>query len=415
MVTNPGNLTPDSRVTIGTRFKDNYTAYDLGRPNGVGGILGPVAFKRSIDGSIDPDTMLLGGGAARFWGALFEVKVLRGEGGHIIGFDDDGNSETPYSADYFADAPFNDAGLIYTSDGALFANRWPIGGVEIIQPGGIPYTTLPVGLGGLTFVPEGFGGAGQLKATGLWSSNAFYTVNYSPDGMFEDGSPRYKIDSLEEETNAGFGPGAFIYMPASKPNFENGNSLVMAEWNVGEIAAYEVDSQGNPIATTREVLVDDYFGAWGGVVDPVTGDLLFSAWSGNDNVMVVRGLGQPGENEVGLKDWLIFVDADLDGVRDAGEKFTYTDAQGKYSFDLAPGTYRIVQESQLGWAQTKPTNPKYWDVTIVDNDTKFGIDFGNTNSRLAGENVAPEFISEPPLPSEVVSNNKFSYRVRQPT
>jgi RHS repeat-associated protein len=407
-VTNPGNLTPDGRVKIGDRFKDNYAAYDLGRPKGIPGTLGAMTFKRNADGTVDPNTMLVGGGAASRGGALYEVKVLRGEGGHIIGFDDDAIPESAYYASYFADSPYTDAGLVYTEDGVLLANLWPVSGVNIINPGGAPNATLPNALGGLTFVPTGFGGAGQLKATGKWASNAFYTVNYSQDGTFADGTPRYKIDRLTEETNAGFGPGAFVYVPTTAPNFSGGNSLVMAEWNVGEIAAYEVDSQGNPIASTREVMIDDYNGAWGAIADPVTGDLIFNAWRRFNNIMVVRGLGKPTENEAGLKDWLVFVDEDRDGVRDTNEQFTYTDSQGNYSFSLAAGNYRIVQEVQPGWTQTKPTSPKYWDVTVAANDVKFGIDFGNTNSKLAGENIAPEFTST--ALTSVITGDKFSYR-----
>jgi hypothetical protein len=87
---------------------------------------------------------------------------------------------------------------------------------------------------------------------------------------------------------------------------------------------------------------------------------------------------------------------DQDGIRDANEQFTYTDTLGNYTFDLAPGTYRIAQELQRGWTQTNPLNPIYRDVTIVAGDVKFSQDFANTNNRLAGANVDPEFISLPP-------------------
>ncbi|MCC3595198.1 MAG: hypothetical protein JGK14_32355, partial [Microcoleus sp. PH2017_28_MFU_U_A] len=97
-VTNPGNMTPDNRVVVGPRFADNYAAYDLNRPDGVPGILGAMTFKRNADGTVDPNTLLLGGGAASGGGALYEVKVVRGENGHIIGLDDDGEAETPYTA-----------------------------------------------------------------------------------------------------------------------------------------------------------------------------------------------------------------------------------------------------------------------------------------------------------------------------
>jgi hypothetical protein len=73
--------------------------------------------------------------------------------------------------------------------------------------------------------------------------------------------------------------------------------------------------------------------------------------------MVVRGLGHSGQNEAGLKSWIVYIDSNRDGVRGANEQYTYTDAKGNYTFDLAPGTYRIAEELQRGWTQTNPLNP----------------------------------------------------------
>ena len=93
--------------------------------------------------------------------------------------------------------------------------------------------------------------------------------------------------------------------------------------------------------------------------------------AGYNNVTVVRGLGKPGANEAGLKNWVVFVDTDSDGVRDAEEEFTYTDDKGNYSFELAAGSYRIEMEKQPGWTQTTPTNPTYRQVTVVANERKY--------------------------------------------
>ncbi|MBD2468818.1 Ig-like domain-containing protein [Nostoc sp. FACHB-145] len=411
-VTNPGNMTPNTHVTIGESFRDNYIAYDLGRPAGIAGTFGSMTFKHNADGSVDPNTLLLSGGADSPGGTIYEVKVLRGEGGHIIGFDDDNNPETPYYASYFADSPYSDAGLVYTPDNVLLANMWSASGINIINPGGAPKQTLPYRFGGLAFVPEGLPGAGQLKATGHWPSNAFYTLNYSTSGTFADGTPKYVINSADYETNVGFGPGAFVYMGQTAPDFEDGAGILVADWNTGQINAYDIDSDGNPIASTQKLFMGDFGGAWGATKDPVTGDVIFTPWVrpwyGNPGLTIVRGLGQAADNEPGAKNWIVYVDADLDGVRDADERFTYTDSRGQYSFDLAPGTYRIAQELQPGWTQTSPTNPRYWDVTVAANNTKIGIDFGVTNSKLAGDNVDPEFTST--AVTQVTTGEKYLYR-----
>ncbi|MEG5045908.1 putative Ig domain-containing protein [Microcoleus sp. B4-C1] len=407
-VTNPGNMTPDSRVVVDPRFADNYAAYNLNRPDGVPGILGAMTFKRNPDGTVDPNTLLLGGGAASPGGALYEVKVVRGENGHIIGLDDDGDPETPYTANYFADSSYSDAGLVYTPDNVLLSNLWKPGGIHSIKPGGAPNQRYPGGLGGLTFVPEGFPGEGQLKATGAYPSSGFYTVTYTRNGNFPDGTPRYIINPPELETTAGAGPGAFVYMPISAPNFDSGEGLLMAEWNGGGIYAYSIDNDGNPIPSSRTPFVTNYGGAWGATTDPVTGDLLFNAWAGFSNLMVVRGLGKPTDNEPGMENWLVYVDTNRDGIRNTNEPFTYSDVSGNYSFTLAPGNYRIVSQLQPGWTQTSPTNPIYQEVTVTANNTKFGVDFAATNSKLAGPNIDPEFTSTPP--TTVKAGERLVYR-----
>jgi hypothetical protein len=183
-VTNPGNLIPYDHVTIGdrnqpgNRFKNDYAAYALGRPDGVPGILGGAAFK-------DENTLLLGGGAASEGGAIYNVRVQRGEGGHIIGFDQDAYTT------YFGDAPYNDASIVQLPGGTIWANQWPSSGVTVVRPGGAPYELLPNRLGGMAFVPAGFPGAGELKAFDAYNGSGFRTVNYGLNGTYADGTPRY--------------------------------------------------------------------------------------------------------------------------------------------------------------------------------------------------------------------------------
>ena len=56
-----------------------------------------------------------------------------------------------------------------------------------------------------------------------------------------------------------------------------------------------------------------------------------------------------------LAGWTIFLDTDADGVLDAGEAQTTTDAQGHYAFsDLPPGSYTVAEVGQDGWWQTYP-------------------------------------------------------------
>jgi len=59
--------------------------------------------------------------------------------------------------------------------------------------------------------------------------------------------------------------------------------------------------------------------------------------------------------ETPLEGWTIFLDQNRNGMRDTGERFTKTDANGEYAFTNLPvGTYVVAEEGQLGWEQTLP-------------------------------------------------------------
>lgn len=69
----------------------------------------------------------------------------------------------------------------------------------------------------------------------------------------------------------------------------------------------------------------------------------------------------------------------------------------------------ITLSSQPGWRQTAPVNPNYFEVTVAANDIVSGLEFGNTNDRFAGENVAPEFTSTPPT-DQITTGERLLYR-----
>ncbi|MCA9188553.1 MAG: proprotein convertase P-domain-containing protein, partial [Planctomycetales bacterium] len=67
------------------------------------------------------------------------------------------------------------------------------------------------------------------------------------------------------------------------------------------------------------------------------------------------GLDDDSNRAIG-DDWTVFLDANGNGQRDAGEAFTTTiGSSGAFSFpNVAPGTYVVVQELPAGWTQTAP-------------------------------------------------------------
>jgi len=85
--------------------------------------------------------------------------------------------------------------------------------------------------------------------------------------------------------------------------------------------------------------------------------------------------GVKDSGEAGLAGWTIYLDANKNGVLDAGEKSTTTDANGNYSFEnLGPGTYTVREVQQTGWEQTS-ANPA--DIAAASGVNRTNVDFGN--------------------------------------
>jgi RHS repeat-associated protein len=80
----------------------------------------------------------------------------------------------------------------------------------------------------------------------------------------------------------------------------------------------------------------------------------------------------------GLGGRTVYIDANGNGVRDAGEFSTTTAADGGYSFTgLAAGTYTVAQELPSGWGQTAPSGGRAQVVTVVSGQPTEGADFGS--------------------------------------
>jgi hypothetical protein len=270
----------DVGIMVDPFYAAAYTCFDLGPVPGVppakyGGLT-------LLPGSCSA-TLLIGGDANYPEGKLYAIDVARNGEGQISGFVD--------SAVVWADAPYNDGGVVFGPDDVLFLARWPENELGQILPGstapdkvvdlealGVAYSAA-----GLNFVPPGFGGAGALKLVS-WSGGEWYTLAFSPDG-----SGTYDIDSATWELTVGGGPEGFVYVSAGNPLFP-ADSMLLSEWSANRVATYEVDAQGNPDTATRRDFVTAFRGAEGAYRDPGTGDFFFSTWgSGADRVIVVRG------------------------------------------------------------------------------------------------------------------------------
>src|SRR5919202_195083 len=93
-------------------------------------------------------------------------------------------------------------------------------------------------------------------------------------------------------------------------------------------------------------------------------------------------------DEPGIKNVRIYIDSNGNGQRDAGEQNTLTDKNGAWSFNVAPGTYKIREERVNGIngeplernfpQSTPPNNIPVLDVTVAPGQTFACAQVGDT-------------------------------------
>jgi uncharacterized repeat protein (TIGR01451 family) len=385
-VSDPGGseLSPSEVITVSDDFDEFYAAFEIGTPDGVPNNFGGLTLKFD-----DPNTLLIGGEANSSTGALYAVPLLRGAGGHIVGF--------AGPATRFADAANNDGGVAYGPDNVLFTARYPnnelgqlkVGSIatdKIISLGDLGVAVSP---GGLVFVPPELPGAGQLKLVS-WPGGQFYSATVTPDG-----TGTFDISTPELKTTIVGGPEGIAYIPSGSPGF-GAPSLLVAEYSAGVVSSYSVDLDGNPIDSTRQVLIAGLSGAEGAFFDPFTGDFLFSTFGGGSKIVQVRGFAAPQfVQEPGIPGVQVYLDINNSGEYDAGDELnpgepltetmfddphTTVDETGMYWFsDLHAGNYVVRELTPSGFNQTFPTSTDSFAhfVELPAGGTIEGRDFGN--------------------------------------
>jgi hypothetical protein len=284
-------------------FHAGYTVTSLGSVPDLPADYGGLTFKRG-----DPGTLLIGGSANNPSAAIYAIRVARGANQRITGFT--GSASRVASAPGLGDGGI-DGGLAYGPLDLLFFTTWNDNIMGQIKPGStapdkmIDLTSFGVepSVGTLTFVPPGFPGAGRLKI-------ASYTAGTWHDAtLVADASGTFDVVEVTERVIVGGGPEGIVYVAAGNAQF-SAPSVLITEFDNDRVSAYEVDAAGDPIPATRRDFLTRLTGvpepdplvsggAQGAVVDPLTGDVLFSTF-GNANqdtavnrVLIVRGFLPP--------------------------------------------------------------------------------------------------------------------------
>lgn len=239
----------------------------------------------------DPDRLLLATSAIASEGAIYSVGVVRDADRHITGFSG--------ALTKVASVPYIDGGLAYGPEGVLFTAAWPSQQLIQLKPG----STAPdkvIGLGplgvsdiGLNFVPRGFPGACSLKFVRYFDGR-WWSSTIAPDGS---GTYAVTPGQQKEHVFQG-GPEHPLYVPEGSAVFPNRSTVLVAEWASNNIVAYSIDANGDPIPSTRQIIVSGFPSPEAMAVDPLTGDLLVTNLLGL-TVNRVRGL-RPQVWQVGL-------------------------------------------------------------------------------------------------------------------
>lgn len=283
---------------IAPYYAGSYSFNDLGAPPGVPISATAMTFKLG-----DPDTLLIAGNANRSNAAIYSLSVIRDAQNHITSFS---GSATFFANAYGSDGPngelFNngiDAGLAYGPNGVLFYTSYNDHSIAQIKPGSInpdKFILLqPLGYsagstGGLSFVPAGMPGAGKLKITS-YTNSRWYEAPFVEDGngTYDLLSPPLSIGF----PSAGSFPLGLDYVQAGNPLFPNASVMISSRDGSGvpdnrTFSTYEVDSNGDPILSTRRDFLSGLYGPYSMTTDPLTGDRLIT-YDEQSKIGIIRG------------------------------------------------------------------------------------------------------------------------------
>jgi len=126
-------------------------------------------------------------------------------------------------------------------------------------------------------------------------------------------------------------------------------------------------------------------GATGYEHDSQSGDSFSSQNFGYARPGVISGLkfedlngdGILNGKEKGLRDVVVYLDLNENGVLDGNDPFATTDSKGKFSFNVAPGTYDVREVVAEGLVQTAPEGDFYDEVVVSSGATVADRNFGN--------------------------------------
>jgi hypothetical protein len=270
--------------SLTTEFQSaGYTLTDLGSIDQLPSRYGGLTIRPE-----QPNTLYIGGYANDEQGALYTVPLVRDAvSHHITGF---GSAAVQYAL-----APNNDGGIFFAPNGTLLFTRYSMNHLGQILTDNTYTTTLLTdygissSVGSIVLVPAGYPGAGNMIIAS-YNGAIFYNVPYTIDG-----SGQYILANKTAEVSVvgiANGPEGIAYVPPGSLAFPN-LSMAVSSYGDGTVMVFEVGNEGLPDPATAREMVTGLTGAEGALIDPVTGDFLFSTFGGGDKVIRISGFEVP--------------------------------------------------------------------------------------------------------------------------
>ncbi|MDX6655938.1 MAG: hypothetical protein QOH62_731 [Solirubrobacteraceae bacterium] len=213
-------------------------------------------------------------------------------------------------------------------------------------------------ISGTTFDDTDFDGSAFEAGDALRTGETVY-VDTDGDGTKDGGEPSATSDGSGHYSIAGLAPGTYT---------------IRAAIAGGRACAFPVDCSYTVAVGSQDTSGGRDFGSYAGAT--IAGRVFEDANA--DGVAQEAG-------EQGLAGRRLYLDADLDGVRDPSEPTTLTDASGDYSFTgITARSWRVRIELGPGWSCDSPS-PCRADLTLGSGDVSAGTSFGiHTNGTISG-------------------------------